>query len=263
MTERKVINKYYPPDFDPAKIPRNRKPRDMQVSVRIMLPMSINCITCGEWMARGTKFNSRKEMVLTEDYLGIRIFRFYIKCRKCHSEITFKTDPENADYICEHGASRCAEPWKEREALTEEARMESEEAERDVMMLMEKRTRESKAEMDALDALDELRAINARNVRVNTDDLLHSLQEKTVAKRKRDADTLCDEDEAEVKRFFGPGGVRKPLSPRLTPKSPSTKPKAAKSRNKAAKPGAAAEKLQPMSMSLADDLEVDGSDDGG
>jgi Saf4/Yju2 protein len=52
----------------------------------------------------GTKFNMRKETVLNEKYLGVYIYRFYFKCTRCYSEITMKTDPKNAGYICEFGA---------------------------------------------------------------------------------------------------------------------------------------------------------------
>ena len=50
----------------------------------------------GNYIYRGTKFNSRVETVKGERYLGtIPIRRFYIRCPKCVATITFKTDPEN------------------------------------------------------------------------------------------------------------------------------------------------------------------------
>ena len=48
----------------------------------------------------------RKETVKNEDYLGIPIYRLYLKCLICYSEMSMKTDPKNHDYIMEHGADR-------------------------------------------------------------------------------------------------------------------------------------------------------------
>eukprot|EP01105_Mastigella_eilhardi_P020447 TRINITY_DN4876_c0_g1_i1.p1 TRINITY_DN4876_c0_g1~~TRINITY_DN4876_c0_g1_i1.p1 ORF type:complete len:445 (+),score=152.11 TRINITY_DN4876_c0_g1_i1:72-1337(+) len=195
MGERKVLNKYYPPDFDPALIPRAKRPKNGQVKVRMMLPMSVRCNVCGEYMYKGKKYNSKKETVVEEDYLGIKIFRFYMKCTRCSSEFTIKTDPQNADYQCEVGVGRNFEPWRATEKAEEEARKQREEEEKgDAMKALEHRTIDSKAEMDILDALDEMRALNARNAKVTVEDI-----EAARTEIERQAHTRQDaEDEAEL-----------------------------------------------------------------
>jgi hypothetical protein len=162
---------------------------------------------------QGKKFNARKETVEGEDYFGIRvrllhlssplsiapnssclappllllpfpypsslvhqqIFRFYIKCTLCSTEITFKTDPKNADYLAEHGASRNFESWRDDKAEQDakaympnageddeedgedgEGKKRREEAE-DAMKALETSTENSKREMDILDALQDIR----------------------------------------------------------------------------------------------------------
>ena len=67
-----MLNKYYPPDFDPAKLPRGKRPEHNSMKVRMMLPMSVQCQTCGTFMYKGTKFNMKKEDVDNETYLGIQ-----------------------------------------------------------------------------------------------------------------------------------------------------------------------------------------------
>ena len=116
-----MLNKYYPPDFDPAKLPRMKLTKDRQYKVRLMAPFHMRCKNCGNYIYKGTKFNAVKvranvasrrcfafhrrpaaarvkhaaaacpqETALGETYLGMYIFRFYIRCPVCCTEITFK-----------------------------------------------------------------------------------------------------------------------------------------------------------------------------
>ncbi|RDD45857.1 Coiled-coil domain-containing protein 94 [Trichoplax sp. H2] len=181
MGERKVLNKYYPPDFDPSKIPRLRLPRDRQYTVRLMAPFNMRCTTCGEYIYKGKKFNARKETVQNEEYLGIKIFRFYIKCTRCLAEITFKTDPQNTDYECEHGATRNFQAQKFAEEEEELKKQQREEEEmNNPMKALENRTKDSKAEMDMLDTLEEIKDLNARNAKVDIRELLETYHEDFV-----------------------------------------------------------------------------------
>lgn len=200
MSERKVLNKYYPPDFDPLKIPRLRLPKDRQYTVRLMAPCNMRCKTCGEYIYKGKKFNARKETVQNEDYLGIKVFRFYIKCPRCLAEVTFKTDPQNSDYIVEHGATRNFQALKlAEEAAEREAREEEEDEKNNPMKLLEKRTQASKQEMDLIEALEDLKDLNKRQANVNFDAMLGRYAAEREAMLKRQE----EEDENLIASVFG------------------------------------------------------------
>ncbi|KAI1096810.1 DUF572-domain-containing protein [Rostrohypoxylon terebratum] len=175
MSERKVLTKYYPPDFDPSQIKRVKGPKTAGPkvqTVRLAAPFSMKCTTCGEYIYKGRKFNARKETPVDEKYLGIQIFRFYIRCTRCSGQITFKTDPKNQDYACESGAKRSTEPWRVGRDETDEERLdrlEKEEEERNAMVELEAKTVDAKREMAVADALDEIRTRNARLERANQD----------------------------------------------------------------------------------------------
>lgn len=195
-----MLNKYYPPDFDPAKIPRRRMPKNQQIKVRMMLPMSIRCGTCGNYIYQGTKFNSRKEDVIGETYLGIQIFRFYFKCTKCSAEITMKTDPQNSDYVVESGAARNFEPWRAEDEVGEEEQKKRDAEEMgDAMKSLENRTLDSKREMDILSALDEMKSMKSRHAHVSVDSMLEALQRSAPVQQE---DKLEEEDEALIKSLF-------------------------------------------------------------
>merc|ERR1711988_329890 len=72
-------------------------------NIRMMMGVSVQCLSCGVFIYKGTKFNMRKECIQGEDYLGIKIHRFYFRCPRCASTITFKTDPKYGAYLVEHG----------------------------------------------------------------------------------------------------------------------------------------------------------------
>ncbi|THX49964.1 DUF572-domain-containing protein [Aureobasidium pullulans] len=156
MAERKVISKFYPPDFDPSKLRPSRRSNKLAAlpTVTIMAPFSMRCTSCSTYIYKGRKFNARKEK-LEETYLNIPIVRLYIRCTGCSSEICFKTDPKNTGYVCEKGAVRNYDPWR---MIVREDVQES----TDVMAAVENKMVDAKTEMAIADALDEIRARNAR-----------------------------------------------------------------------------------------------------
>lgn len=199
MSERKVLNKYYPPDFDPSKIPKLKLPKDRQYVVRLMAPFNMRCKTCGEYIYKGKKFNARKETVQNELYMGLPIFRFYIKCTRCLAEITFKTDPENTDYAMEHGATRNFQAEKLIEEEEKRVQLEREEEElNNPMKVLENRTKDSKMEMEVLENLQELKELNQRQAQVDFEGMIDRYRDL----EKREKEREKEEDERETKEML-------------------------------------------------------------
>jgi hypothetical protein len=207
MGERKVLNKYIPPDFDPALVPRGTKlsSKDGTVPVRMMLPFSIQCSTCHTFLYRGRKFNSKKEPMGGPDgrYLGITRWRFYIKCTACARPITFLTDPKNADYEMESGGTRNYELQRDRADHEKETAEQKERSEKeDPMKALEHRVLESQYEMADMENLEQIKAMNARHVKLLAG--VGTNKKKEDKKTEEEEDLLTAEDEALIRSIqFG------------------------------------------------------------
>ncbi|EHK27427.1 uncharacterized protein TRIVIDRAFT_34967 [Trichoderma virens Gv29-8] len=252
MSERKVLQKYYPPDFDPNDISRRRgpKPTGPRIqTVRLMAPFSMKCLSCGEYIYKGRKFNSRKEIRPDEKYLGIQILFFHIKCTRCSAEITFRTDPRNTDYAMVKGAMRSFEPWRNRELAEESVeerldRLEREEAEaageeeKNAMEDLEAKNADARREMAAADALDEIRQRNARIHRSEKEGTDYA--DTIIRAEDEERERQDREDEEAAKRAFaaaaaaaarlgnsapdGPGDLEETTSTATSPMPPPPPP---------------------------------------
>lgn len=194
-----MLNRYFPPDFDPALVPKRTNRKNLKCEVRMMLPMTVQCVKCGEYMYRGKKYTARTEYLEDETYLGIKKVRFYGKCCVCSNAFTIKTDPENEDYEVESGVTRNFESWKLVAAEKKAAQKEREQLEfGDPMKALEHRTIESKREMDALDDLDALKALSSHMENADTVAIIaHRIAE---AKKSRQV-AATEEDKSQLEAF--------------------------------------------------------------
>ncbi len=199
MSERKVINKWIDPEFDPSKVDIEKKPERNSCRIRMMLPMTVKCLNCNNYMGVGKKYNMIIEKVLDEDYLGVKIYRFYYKCDSCFKEVTFKTDPKNSDYICEWGIKKVPQIWKDLELAEEEFKsLKKKEMKEDAMKSLEYKKQDTKIEMDILEAIDQVRCLNKKlgilNVEDSIREILDNKRKEEEAKEKEKAESkLIDE----------------------------------------------------------------------
>ncbi|EGW31187.1 uncharacterized protein SPAPADRAFT_153961 [Spathaspora passalidarum NRRL Y-27907] len=239
MSERKAINKYYPPDWDPSKVVKKKKQNGNQtIKIRMMAPYSMRCLKCNEYIAERRSFNARKETT-NEKYLNIKIIRFYITCPGCNNTITFKTNPQTAGYTPEEGAVRNYEPKKKisnaKPGESEDdllKRLEKEEEENkkfqllkekrkydpfwsekeqlnnggDVMQNLEKRLQEQQKQQEINDQLEELQVklddVKAKGGTDKIADMAQKKVESDIQLQKKIQEQADNQDEAIAKTAF-------------------------------------------------------------
>jgi len=203
-TERKTFQKYYPADYDPRLLKKERgKKRSNQFVQRVMAPFNMQCNTCHEYIYKGKKFNMRRETAEGEAYLGLKIFRFYFRCPNCLAEISFKTDIENVDYTAEHGATRLFEAFKFYQEQEKQKEAKEEAEKNDAMMMLEKRMKMSRAEMEAADKLGQLQELSKRNQLTDPLEYLAGVDMKKQLSREELLKLQEEEDDREIAELMG------------------------------------------------------------
>ncbi|KAM3623833.1 uncharacterized protein V6R79_016088 [Siganus canaliculatus] len=169
MGERKGTNKYYPPDFDPAKHgslngyhkthalrERARKLSQGILIIRFEMPYNIWCDGCKNHIGMGVRYNAEKKKVGT--YYSTPIYRFRMKCHLCVNYIEMQTDPAACDYVIVSGASRKEERWDmaENEQILTTEREEKEKLETDPMFKLDHGGKDKEKLKKALPSLTEI-----------------------------------------------------------------------------------------------------------
>ena len=198
MGDRKELNKYIPPDFDPKHLSKVRIKKQAKFLIRFMLPCGVQCSTCGEFMGAGKKFNAKKEQ--SGMYLNIKRFRFYWKCNVCSTQLVMSTDPKNQDYILERGGTRIFDinRAKDQEKTAQDAEDQRIEETNDAMTAMEAKAEASRREMDSLAALETLQANGERHRGRGPDQIMQHLREKGEDVAPEVSSTLQAQEEADT-----------------------------------------------------------------
>ncbi|KAI1287246.1 Coiled-coil domain-containing protein [Halotydeus destructor] len=174
MAERKQVNKYYPPDWDPKKHgsvnkyhgvhplrERARKIDQGILVIRFEMPYNIWCLGCNNHIGTGVRYNAEKSK--TGNYYSTSIYKFRMKCHLCDNYIEMETDPQNLDYKILSGASRQERRWdpNENEQIAPD-RDESKKLASDPMFRLEHKVEDRRKLEAAIPVLEQLEKVQER-----------------------------------------------------------------------------------------------------
>lgn len=120
MADRRAVNKYYPPEWDPSKGSINKfnsthhlrdraKKIDQGILViRFEMPFNVWCLSCDNHIAMGVRYNAEKSIY--GNYFSTPVYKFKAKCHLCDNYFEIKTDPANFDYEILSGLRKQARP---------------------------------------------------------------------------------------------------------------------------------------------------------
>ncbi|CAK9290291.1 unnamed protein product [Gordionus sp. m RMFG-2023] len=169
MAERKQVNKYYPPDFDPSKHfslnkyhgthalrERARKLDQGILIIRFEMPYNIWCNGCENHVGMSVRFNAQKSKIGM--YYTTPIYKFRMKCHLCPNHFEMKTDPQNLDYIIISGARRQERRWDAiaNEQIQTEEKKEHHKMEKDSMYKLERGVEDEGKKMSLIPTMERL-----------------------------------------------------------------------------------------------------------
>ncbi|XP_033098497.1 coiled-coil domain-containing protein 130-like [Anneissia japonica] len=150
MGERKGVNKYYPPDFDPKKHrsldkyhnshPLRERANKIHLGILVIryeMPYNVWCEGCGNHIGMGVRYNAEKKKV--GNYYTTPIYQFKMKCHLCDNYLVMETDPKNCEYKCISGVRRKNQKWdmEENEQVVPEDKEELKKRAADAMNRLE------------------------------------------------------------------------------------------------------------------------------
>ncbi|XP_077981300.1 coiled-coil domain-containing protein 130 homolog [Glandiceps talaboti] len=210
MGERKGTNKYYPPDFDPAKHKslngyhgvhplreRARKLNKGILIIRFELPYNIWCDGCNSHVGMGVRYNAEKKKV--GNYYSTPIYRFRMKCHLCDSHFEIETDPKNLDYVIVSGARRKNEKWdpEENEQVAPEDRETTKKLSTDPMFKLEHGVEDKKKSETIIPTLSEIEDLQSD---WKDDYMLNKMLRSKFRHEKKELKVAAIEDEELLKK---------------------------------------------------------------
>eukprot|EP00771_Trimastix_marina_P003127 gnl/Trimastix_PCT/4330.p1 GENE.gnl/Trimastix_PCT/4330~~gnl/Trimastix_PCT/4330.p1 ORF type:complete len:320 (+),score=53.15 gnl/Trimastix_PCT/4330:40-999(+) len=179
MAERKAVNKYYPPNWDPSKgslnkfrhsHPLRHRARKLKTEgiliIRFEMPWNMYCAGCGRHIAQGVRYNAQKKVV--GNYFSTKILNFRFRCHLCENWIEIQTDPKNGKYDLIKGGRRKIEEFdpEDAEIMQFNSAEVREKVRTDAMFALEhkqKDAEQAKAKRDFMERLQETRDAEFRD----------------------------------------------------------------------------------------------------
>ncbi|KAL3869786.1 hypothetical protein ACJMK2_042423 [Sinanodonta woodiana] len=209
MAERKAVNKYYPPDWDPSKgsindyvgqHPLRDRAKKLHMGIlviRFEMPYNIWCDGCNSHIGMGVRYNAEKKKV--GNYFSTPIYQFRMKCHLCNNYFEIKTDPKNHDYVIVTGARRKEQRWdpKENEQIVPEDKATQKKLATDAMFKLEHGTDDQQKGKAVIMGLSQ---IEYRRSEWKDDYLLNKLARNKFRSEKKAVQTAKEADKKLLER---------------------------------------------------------------
>lgn len=203
MAERKAVNRYYPPGWDPSKGSINKyvgshplRERARKLSqgilvIRFEMPYNIWCGGCNSHIGMGVRYNAEKKK--TGNYYTTPIYTFRMKCHLCDNYFEIQTDPQNHDYVILNGARRKEQRWdpKENEQIVPEDKTTHKKLFTDAMYQLERGSDDKEKKKAAIPTLGEL---EEKNEAFKDDYILNSIARNRFRDEKKSQKAIAEAD---------------------------------------------------------------------